>query len=112
MVTLTCIDSSSTPLALVVDKASELYASRVAIHLGQYKKKRLDKGVRRGPRTKSVGKFVEKTWIKHRRASVKAAAAKSSGKKPVDHEVAIANLSESAQKDRPVWLVGARGFIF
>jgi hypothetical protein len=100
MVCLTYTDSSAAPLVLVVDKARELYASKVSRHLGQYKLKRLDKGIKRRPRTKLAGKFVEKTWINHRRASVKAAAAQSSGKKPLDHEVAIANLSERAQKDR------------
>ena len=101
MVSLTYTDSSATPLALVVDKARELYASKVSRHLGQHKGKRFDKGVKRGPRTKLAGKLVEKTWINRRRASVKAAAAQSSasGQKPVD-DAAIANLSVKAQKDR------------
>lgn len=102
MVCLTYIDSVAARLASVVGKARGLYAAKVSRHLGQYKMKRLDKGVKKGPRTKLAGKFVEKTWINHRRASVKAAAAQSSGsgKKPVDHEDAIANLSEKAKKDR------------
>ena len=66
-------------------------------------RKRLDKGVKTGPRAKLAGKVVEKTWIKRRRASVRAAAASTSGQKPVDHEVAIANLSQKAQKDRAGW---------
>ncbi|CAK8987498.1 unnamed protein product, partial [Durusdinium trenchii] len=78
MVSLTYTDSSATPLASVVDKARELYASKVSRHLGQHKGKRFDKGVKRGPRTKLAGKLVEKTWINRRRASVKAAAAQSS----------------------------------
>lgn len=104
MTCLTYSESASTPLASIVDKARELYAAKVSRHLGQYKKKRLDKGVQRGPRTKLAGKLVEKTWIKHRRASVKAAAAQSSGsgKKPEDHEDAIANLSARAKKDRDI----------
>ena len=103
MVSLTYTDSSATPLASVVDKARELYASKVSRHLGQHKGKRFDKGVKRGPRTKLAGKLVEKTWINRRRASVKAAAAQSSasGQEPV----AIANLSVRAQKDRAFELV-------
>ena len=100
MVCLTYNDSPAASLASVVDKARALYAARVSRHLGKYQRKRLDKGVKTGPRAKLAGKVVEKTWIKRRRASVRAAAASTSGQKPVDHEVAIANLSQKAQKDR------------
>ena len=47
-----------------------------------------------------AGKFVQKTWINKRRAFVKAAAAATSAQKPLDHETAIANLSDKAKKDR------------
>ena len=102
MICLTYVDSSATPLAKVVDKARELYSAKVSRHLGQYKRKRLDKGVKKGPRTMLAGKFVEKTWINRRRASVKAAAAQSSGsgKKPVVDAIAVATYSAKIQKDR------------
>ena len=103
MVCLTYNDSPAASLASVVDKARALYAARVSRHLGKYQRKPLDKGVKTGPRAKLAGKVVEKTWIKRRRASVRAAAASTSGQKPVDHEVAIANLSQKAQKDRAGW---------